>query len=60
LAKPATSNQLRAIHALARRHRVSVLQILEEDFGLKCPEHLTKRQASDLIDQLKTVQAVES
>jgi hypothetical protein len=49
-----TENQLRAIYALARRHRLSPLQLVRERFRLEQVEDLDIRQASRLIDELKS------
>jgi hypothetical protein len=52
--KPATPNQVKAIHSIARRQDVDLLAILREEFEVDRAEELTLKQASSLIDQLKS------
>jgi hypothetical protein len=49
-----TQSQLRAIHAISRRSRVDPAVLVRERFQLEGPEYLTIRQASSLIDELKS------
>jgi len=51
--KPATPNQVKAILAIARRQNTDLGRLLQQECGVKRPEDLTIRQASDLIDLLK-------
>jgi len=52
--RPATASQLRAIRAIASRRRIDLLGLLRERFGLQTADSLGIRQASDLIDELKS------
>jgi hypothetical protein len=52
-ARPATSSQVKALAALARRHGADLDGLLRDDFGVARPEDLTLPQASQLIDRLK-------
>ena len=52
--KPATPNQVQAIHSIARRQDVDLVAILREAYEVDRAEELTLRQASSLIDQLKS------
>jgi hypothetical protein len=52
--KPATPNQVKAIHAIARKQDFDLMTILRQDFEVDRAEELTLRQASSLIDQLKS------
>jgi hypothetical protein len=49
-----TENQMRAIYALARKHRLSAAQLVRERFKLQHVEDMDIRQASRLIDELKS------
>ena len=49
-----TDNQLRAIYGLARRLQLSPLRLVRERFKLEQVEDLDIRQASQLIDELKS------
>lgn len=49
-----TENQLRAIYGLAKRLQLSPLRLVRERFRLEHVEDLDIRQASQLIDELKT------
>jgi hypothetical protein len=51
---PATSNQIKAIRAIARRQNADLTGLLADEFGVEVPEDLTLSQASGLIDQLKS------
>jgi hypothetical protein len=51
--KPATENQLRAIRSIANRQHADLGGLLRE-FGVDRPEDLSLKQASELIDTLKT------
>jgi len=51
--RPATGNQVRALHAIARQQQFELEEILRERFECVAPEELTVVQASKLIDDLK-------
>jgi hypothetical protein len=55
--KPATENQVRAIRSIASRQHAD-LDALLRDLGVQRPEDLSLRQASDLIDTLKTAATI--
>ena len=52
--RPATASQVRAIRAIASRRRIDLLGLLRERFGLQTADELGIRQASELIDELKS------
>jgi hypothetical protein len=52
--KPGTENQVRAIRSIARRQNADLDGLLRQDFGVELPEELSLKQASELIDKLKT------
>jgi hypothetical protein len=52
--KPATASQVKAILAIARRQDADLVGLLRQEFDLERPEDLSLRQASQLIDLLKT------
>jgi hypothetical protein len=51
--KPATANQIKAIHAIARAQHADLDGLLRDDYGVARPEELTLAQASRVIDLLK-------
>jgi hypothetical protein len=51
--RPATSNQIRAIHAIANRNGADLRQMLSSQFGVWRANDLSIGDASSLIDQLK-------
>ena len=53
LRKPATEKQVRAIRSIANRQHADLDGLLRE-FGVDRPEDLSLKQASELIDTLKT------
>jgi hypothetical protein len=53
-ARPATANQLRAIHAIANGQNLNLTAALRSRFQVDRPDDLTLEQASQLIDALKT------
>lgn len=55
--RPATVNQLRALHAIAGRQGVDLVGLLQERFGLEQPEALSIRAASQLIEELQSAGA---
>jgi hypothetical protein len=56
--KPATENQVKAIRSIARRQNADLEGLLRDDYGVERPEDLTLKQASALIDMLKTAARV--
>lgn len=48
-----TPNQLKAIHAIARRLQLNPQKLVQERFDRYVPEDLTIREASQLLDELK-------
>ena len=55
--RPATENQVRAIRSIASRQHADLEGILR-DHGVSRPEDLSIRQASELIDALKTAAGI--
>lgn len=53
--RPATSSQLRAIHAIASRHNVELRPLVQQRYHTGRLEELSITQASELIDELKSV-----
>jgi hypothetical protein len=53
-ARPATASQVKALRAIAARRRIDLVALLRERFGLQTADSLGIRQASDLIDELKS------
>ena len=53
-ARPATVSQVRAIHAIASRLNVNLNKLLTDRFQIASPEQLSLRDASGLIDELKS------
>ena len=53
-ARPATAGQVRAIHAIAGRNRVSLDDLLPTKYRVQRPEDLGIKEASSLIDYLKS------
>jgi hypothetical protein len=51
--KPATTKQIGAIAALARRAGLDLHDLLTQEYGVAQPEALTLAQASELIDRLR-------
>ena len=49
-----TPNQLRAIYAITKRLRLNPQQLVHERFDRYVPEDLTIREASQMLDELKT------
>jgi hypothetical protein len=52
--KPATPNQIKAILAISRKQETDLAELLRHDYEAERPEELTIRQASELIDLLKS------
>jgi hypothetical protein len=55
--RPATENQVRAIRSIASRQHADLDGLLR-DHGVSRPEELSLRQASELIDALKTAASI--
>jgi hypothetical protein len=51
---PATASQVRAIRAIAARRKIDLVGLLRERFGLTNADELGIRQASTLIDDMKS------
>jgi hypothetical protein len=52
--RPATASQVRAIRAICARRKIDLLSLLRERYGLTTADELGIRQASNLIDELKS------
>jgi hypothetical protein len=52
--RPATASQVKAIRAIAARRKIDLVGLLRERFGLTTADELGIRQASHLIDELKS------
>jgi hypothetical protein len=52
--RPATVSQVKAIRAIAARRKIDLVALLRERFGLTTADQLGIRQASVLIDELKS------
>lgn len=52
--RPATASQVKAIRAIAARRKIDLVGLLRERFGLTTADELGIRQASALIDELKS------
>jgi hypothetical protein len=52
--KPATPNQVKAIVAIARKQDTDLVGLLRHEYKVERPEDLSIRQASELIDMLKS------
>ena len=52
--RPATASQVKAIRAIASRRRIDLVGLLRERFGLQTADELGIRDASNLIDALKS------
>ena len=55
--RPATENQVRAIRSIASRQHADLDGLLR-DYGVGRPEDLSLKQASELIDALKTAASI--
>lgn len=51
--RPATASQVRALGAIAERHKFDLVSILTERFGAREASELSITEASSLIDELK-------
>ncbi len=52
--KPATPNQVKAIVAICRKQDTDLVGLLRDEYEVERPEELSIRQASELIDALKS------
>ena len=52
--RPATASQVRAIRSICARRKIDLVGLLRERFGLTTADELGIRQASNLIDELKS------
>ena len=52
--RPATASQVKAIRAIAARRKIDLVSLLRDRFGLTTADELGIRQASALIDELKS------
>ncbi len=52
--RPATASQVKAIRAIAARRRIDLVGLLRDRFGLQTADKLGIRDASNLIDELKS------
>ena len=52
--RPATASQVRAIRAICSRRKIDLVSLLRDRFGLTTADELGIRQASNLIDELKS------
>jgi hypothetical protein len=51
--RSATASQVRALNAIAERHKIDLAAVLVERFQIRDPAALTITEASSLIDELK-------
>jgi hypothetical protein len=58
--RPATTSQVRAIRAICSRRKIDLLTLLRERYGIQTADELGIRQASNLIDELKSDEATTS
>lgn len=52
--RPATASQVKAIRAICARRKVDLVALLRERFGVTTADQLGIREASNLIDELKS------
>jgi len=53
-ARRATASQVRALHAIAKRHNLDASNIVQSRYGTNRPEDLSITEASELIDSFKS------
>ena len=58
--RPATASQVKAIRAIVARRKIDLVALLRERFGLTTADELGIRQASNLIDELKSDEGTAS
>jgi hypothetical protein len=56
--KPATANQVKAIHAIARAQHADLEGLRRDEFGVDRPEDLSLADASKFIDELKAAASI--
>jgi hypothetical protein len=52
--RPATTSQVRAIRAICSRRKIDLVALLRDRYGIQTADELGIRQASALIDELKS------
>jgi hypothetical protein len=52
--RPATTSQVRAIRAICARRKIDLVALLRDRYGIQTADELGIRQASALIDELKS------
>ena len=52
--RPATTSQVRAIRAICSRRKIDLVTLLRDRYGIQTADELGIRQASTLIDELKS------
>lgn len=52
--RPATASQIRALQSICKSQRVNLDQVIQDRFRVRRPEDLSIKQASELIDHLKS------
>jgi len=55
--RPATASQVRAIRAICSRRKIDLVELLRDRFGVQTADELGIRQASNLIDEIKSDEA---
>jgi hypothetical protein len=58
--RPATASQVRAIRAICSRRRIDLVPLLRERYGLTSADALGIKEASALIDELKSDEGTSS
>ena len=58
--RPATASQVKAIRAICARRKIDLVGLIRERFGLTTADELGIRQASNLIDELKSDEGTTS
>jgi hypothetical protein len=58
--RPATASQVKAIRAICARRKVDLVALLRDRFGLTTADQLGIREASNLIDELKSYEGTAS
>jgi hypothetical protein len=58
--RPATASQVKAIRAICARRKIDLVGLLRDRFGLTTADELGIRQASNLIDELKSDEPTNS
>jgi hypothetical protein len=55
--RPASAAQIKALYAIVKKSKFDLQALIRERFGLDRPEQCTIRQASELIDTLKSMRS---